>query len=169
MNEVHECEAENCTSTETQEYHNGFADPEIIEWLCTEHAIDNGYCLMCQNFGAGSEDYDFSEFRGGHKGYHVECWNDLRADAGEFDDEDDEGWYDPYTEGWYDPDMDFENEESNGRDIGEGSETQGFFMDVDGSTVHVQGNPDMSDEQAETLANIVRATRAKMDAKANNE
>lgn len=30
--------------------------------------------------------------------------------------------YDEYTDGWYDADMDFENEESNGRYIGEESE-----------------------------------------------
>lgn len=117
------CEHEGCISIETQECHNGFAEPEIVEWLCAEHAVENGYCLYCQNFAAGSEDYDFSAYRGGHEGYHASCWNDLRADAGEFD-EDDEDFYDPYADGWYDPDMDFENEEGNGVDIGPGSEYQ---------------------------------------------
>lgn len=123
MNEQHMCEHEGCISIETQECHNGFAEPEIVEWLCAEHAVENGYCLYCQNFAAGSEDYDFSAYRGGHEGYHASCWNDLRADAGEFD-EDDEDFYDPYADGWYDPDMDFENEEGNGVDIGPGSEYQ---------------------------------------------
>ena len=38
------------------------------------------------------------------------------------EDLDDEDWNDPYPDNWYDPDMDFENEESNGKDIGLGSE-----------------------------------------------
>lgn len=42
-----------------------------------------------------------------------------------YDDEDLDDWNDPYPDDWFDPDMDMENEESNGKDIGPGSENGG--------------------------------------------
>lgn len=45
-----------------------------------------------------------------------------QAEEEAYDDEYD-GW-DEYQSGWYDPDMDFENEDSNGRYIGDGSEEE---------------------------------------------
>ena len=41
----------------------------------------------------------------------------------------------------------------------------GFWMDVDGEPVHMLADPDMSEETAKALENLVRCVREKMDAK----
>lgn len=99
----HECEEQGCTSTDTEVYHWLFVKPGEPEtsWYCYDHAIESGFCVWCRNFGAGGEDYDFS----GHPGYHGECFEELRYDIGEYDEdeefEDDFGF--DYYEDWYDP------------------------------------------------------------------
>lgn len=123
----HMCEHEHCISIETQEYHN----PDgTTEWLCFDHAIANGFCVWCQNFGAGEERFNFSEYHGGQRGYHPECWQEFAYETGE-DEDDDPYNFTPYLEGWYDPDMDFENEESNGVDIGPGQRSPEFYEAMD--------------------------------------
>lgn len=119
VREVHPCETENCTSIETAKYHNQWAEgDDEFEWLCDDHAIADGYCLGCRWFCAGTESYDFSPI----KGYCHDCVEEIRYDAGEYDDD------------FYDDDLDFGwNEypewsdiiegEEGGRYIGEGSET----------------------------------------------
>jgi hypothetical protein len=97
----HQCEEENCTSTEAEAYIWPVTAPGEKEevWFCHDHAIENGFCVWCRHFGAGSEDYDFS----GHKGYHRECWDELRYEVGESDeDEDDDeyGDWDYYPANW---------------------------------------------------------------------
>lgn len=128
MNQQHMCEHEGCVSIETQEYHNSWAEPAITEWLCYDHAIEGGYCLWCQNFAAGSEDYDFSHFRGGAVGYHVECFQELREETGEFEIEDGYEW-DMYGASWFDPDSgvsELEPEDTPRETyIGPGSEYEG--------------------------------------------
>lgn len=78
---THVCEEAGCASTDTDEYRwfTFDADQPQTTWLCYDHAITNGFCVWCQTFGAGSDDYDFS----GHRGYHRDCWDELRAEAGE--------------------------------------------------------------------------------------
>lgn len=46
-------------------------------------------------------------------------------DGGDDYEDDDEDLDDPYPDDWFDPGMDMENEESNGKDIGPGSESRG--------------------------------------------
>ena len=41
----------------------------------------------------------------------------------------------------------------------------GFWMDVDGEPVHMLADPNMSDETAEALVELVRATRKMLDDK----
>lgn len=108
MNEntdAHVCEHAGCTSADTDEYriYTFESSEPLTEWLCFDHAITNGFCVWCQTFGAGSDDYDFS----GHRGYHRDCWDELRAEAGEdIEDSDDEAEWDgwEYPAAWYDPD-----------------------------------------------------------------
>lgn len=101
----HKCEEENCTSMEAEQYEWPVTEPgEKSEvWFCYDHAIENGFCVWCHYFGAGSDDYDFS----GHKGYHRECWDELRYEVGESDeDEYDDGYgdnWDYYPADWYRP------------------------------------------------------------------
>lgn len=95
----HQCEYEGCTSTQTEAFEWPVVEPgeESEVWFCYEHAIENGFCIWCNHFGAGSEDYDFS----GHRGFHRDCYEELRYEAGEYDeDEDDDGW-DYYPANWY--------------------------------------------------------------------
>lgn len=99
-----QCEHSGCSETDIQQY--SWAVPvngRSTVWLCLEHAIKTGFCVWCQTFGAGAEDYDFSPM----EGYHHECYNELRAELGELDDDyDEDGAWDFYPAGWYDPDMD---------------------------------------------------------------
>jgi hypothetical protein len=93
---VHECEEESCTSIEAREYHWLVVEPgeSDVVWYCDDHAAEAGFCLWCGHFGAGSEEYDFSR----HKGYHRDCFEEMRYDVGDFDEEED--WYDdPYGYG----------------------------------------------------------------------
>lgn len=88
--ETHDCEHEGCTSLGAEEYQwPGEVDGKTSIWLCSEHAVETGFCLWCGHFGSGSEEYDFSPA----KGYHRDCWDEFRYEAGEIDDEDD---YDEY-------------------------------------------------------------------------
>lgn len=100
--DVHCCEEEGCQSFLTTEYHWLFAppgEPKTI-WLCGEHAVENGFCLWCRNFAAGSEDYDFSPL----KGYHRDCYDELRAELGEdIVDGDEDDWDFYYPAPWFDP------------------------------------------------------------------
>lgn len=109
----HVCDEEGCTLTKTQQYFFPFpVDGESEDmWLCDEHVIDSGFCLWCHWFGAGSEDFDFSPM----KGYHRECYDELRYECGETDDDDDE-WdhdWDFYGKGWYDPDVPVPDDEDD--------------------------------------------------------
>ena len=100
----HQCEHENCESTDTDFYYYFMPDPGEPEgaWVCYEHAVDS-WCVWCSHWGAGSEDFDFS----GHRGYHRECWDELRYETGESDDDEDDDWdeYDgwDYNASWNDP------------------------------------------------------------------
>src|SRR5687768_7902714 len=88
--EVHVCEEEGCDSTEVAEYHNYYADePHQVAWLCDVHATEAGYCLWCTHFRAGTEEYDFSPVRG----YCRDCLDEIRYEAGEYDDDDYEDDY----------------------------------------------------------------------------
>lgn len=99
---THPCEHEGCNSTQTEAFHWPLTAPgeKAESWFCYEHAIENGFCIWCNNFGAGSEDYDFS----GHKGFHHDCFEELRYETGELDDEDEDGdSWDYYPANWYRP------------------------------------------------------------------
>jgi hypothetical protein len=86
--EIHICENEGCS-------HKGFAcylpgdyneetkefQEDSIEYLCCEHAEEQGYCMGCGTFIAGTG----MEFR--NNGYCDNCWDEIRAS--EFDDEED--------------------------------------------------------------------------------
>jgi hypothetical protein len=94
----HKCEEEGCTSTQTEAFELPVVEPgeESVVWFCYEHAIENGFCIWCNHFGAGSEDYDFS----GHKGFHRDCYEALQYETGELDEGDD---WDYYPADWYRP------------------------------------------------------------------
>lgn len=97
----HQCEHEGCVSVQTELFHYPVIEPgdPPESWFCYEHAIESGFCIWCNHFGAGSDEYDFS----GHKGFHRECYEELRYEVGESDeDEDDDAW-DNYPANWYRP------------------------------------------------------------------
>lgn len=75
------CEFEGCRETKTEFYTYAALDDggQSGEWLCWEHAIEEGFCVWCGYFGAGDEDYDFSPMRG----YHRDCYEALRYEIGE--------------------------------------------------------------------------------------
>jgi len=92
----------------------------MCEW-CDEN---NGEMIGCQNCG--------TDICWDMKNVYVTTYGDVfcthcgrieQHDIDEAEEEDSYG-YDFYGASWYDPDMDFENEESNGRYIGEGSEEE---------------------------------------------
>lgn len=43
------------------------------------------------------------------------------------------------------------------------NKTKGFYHETDGEWSHVQGDPNMTPSQLETLDNIIRATRKRLD------
>lgn len=97
----HVCEEPGCTETNTGEYTwpmVKLGERETIV-LCHDHAIENGFCVWCMHFGAGSEEYDFSPMRG----YHRDCYDELRYEVGDYDEEDEDeyGDYDFYPADWY--------------------------------------------------------------------
>lgn len=119
------CQHEGCTSTDTNLFsYPTLEDQEPLrEWLCDDHAVESGFCFGCGFFAAGTEDYDFSPI----KGLCGECVDQFREDAGEYDDDDEGGfWRDPYDEAWYDRGSDLDELEPPGtprqRYIGPGSE-----------------------------------------------
>lgn len=108
----HQCEEASCTSTETEQYFYFMAKPGEADstWLCAEHVIGSGFCLWCHQWGAGSEDFDFSPM----EGYHRECYDELRYECGETDDDDewDHVW-DYYPANWYDEDVPVPDDEDD--------------------------------------------------------
>jgi hypothetical protein len=74
--------------------------------ICWDHESGTGDDVITRPYVTASGDV-----------YCVRCGS--RMDQEEDDAINEEGGYDPYFDNWYDEDMDFENEESNGVDIGE--------------------------------------------------
>jgi hypothetical protein len=69
-----------------------FENPEDDEILCGEHAAKAGYCCCCGQFCAGMTSFDFH-----HPGYCDNCYDQIKADCGEDDQDDDEDyWQAPY-------------------------------------------------------------------------
>lgn len=52
------------------------------EWLCVEHATQEGFCYMCGHFWAGVEAYDFSPI----EGVCPNCIDEFRHDDYDYDD-----------------------------------------------------------------------------------
>jgi hypothetical protein len=60
------------------------AEPPVVsEWLCGTHAAGAGYCYVCGRFSAGEDGFDHL-----HPGLCDECHVEVRADAGEDEEED---------------------------------------------------------------------------------
>lgn len=91
------CEDESCSHFATVEcrldYFNEETDEweEQIEWLCTEHAEENGYCMGCGTFIAGTG----MEFT--NNGYCDNCWDEIRSQWEEENDDFDEDYFDDYS------------------------------------------------------------------------
>ena len=117
--ETHVCEHDDCTSTETQQFVYPIGDEST--WLCDDHIADGGFCIGCHHFCAGTEDYDFSPL----PGWCGECYDELRYETGEYDDDDDYGIWDYYPHNWHDPDVDSSGEDSTHTYIGEDREELG--------------------------------------------
>lgn len=80
------CQRDGCTSLDVNEYEHpsgGEGDNPAVEYLCDRHAQEFGYCLGCRLFQAGFESYDFSEV----PGYCYECVQEMKIEAGEYDDD----------------------------------------------------------------------------------
>ena len=60
---------------------------ELVEYFCSEHAFEAGYCFSCGVFWAGCESFDF----GGDK-LCEHCRDQVRADF-EHEGPDDEDWF----------------------------------------------------------------------------
>lgn len=54
------------------------------EYFCSKHAFKHGYCPGCGVFWAGVESFDF-----GSSGLCEQCLDQIRADTGYYDEEDD--------------------------------------------------------------------------------
>lgn len=84
----HICENEECS-------HKGFAcwlpgdynedkgefEEDSIEYLCAEHAKEQGYCIGCGEFIAGTG----MEFR--NNGFCDNCYDEIRSDSDDWDDD----------------------------------------------------------------------------------
>lgn len=95
------CDEEGCTSIVTNAYHYPTEPEDQVTWLCDDHAAQNGFCLGCMHFSAGTDDYDFSTI----KGWCGECVEELRYENGEYEHEydgDDAYDYDFYGAAWVD-------------------------------------------------------------------
>lgn len=98
-------------------------------YLCDEN--ENGYesCQQCgrmicfDNKPNNIDVVDRAYVTASGDLYCYRCGSSHDQEEEDFEDED---GYDPYFDNWYDADMDFENEESNGIDIGPGSEQNGI-------------------------------------------
>ena len=73
------CQHFNCKE-DADVYH--YTEDSPAEWLCPEHAGDEGFCYGCGYFLAGTEDFDFSP----SKGLCGQCLDHLRHEVGEYDD-----------------------------------------------------------------------------------
>jgi len=99
----------------------------MCDW-CDENGGDPQSCQNCgrmicwdQESGVGDDVITRPYVTAFGDVYCVRCGS--RQDAEEEAEIDAEfGGYDPYFDDWYDEDMDFENEDANGIDIGPGSE-----------------------------------------------
>jgi len=67
-------------------WNQDIGDDEPSQVLCGEHAAKEGYCCCCGTFCAGMTSFDFH-----HPGYCDNCYDQVKADCGEDDEEDD--WY----------------------------------------------------------------------------
>lgn len=76
------CEACGNQSDDVTEYSFPVDNHHLI--ACPGCAADNGFCMICGYFCAGTEDYDFSPI----KGVCGECVDDLRYETGEYDEPD---------------------------------------------------------------------------------
>ncbi len=79
-------------SIQCEQWNSEKGDTEPSEILCGKHAAEAGYCCCCGTFCAGSTSFDFH-----HPGYCDNCYDQVKADTGEDDDDDYEGGYEgPY-------------------------------------------------------------------------
>lgn len=69
-------------------------DEEPDEYYCSKHAFQHGFCRSCGVFWAGVESFDF-----GSGGLCEHCLDQIRADTGEYDEEEREYEYDGWEEG----------------------------------------------------------------------
>jgi len=63
------------------------SDPpeDLYYGYCCEHLIEHGFCYLCGEFVAGISEFDFAESYGHIKGLCPVCSDNVKADAGEFD------------------------------------------------------------------------------------
>lgn len=84
------CEHEGCNEQATEYELYAINEDGSSEkfWLCNEHAPQMGFCCMCGHFTAGADDHWLYSH-----GVCEDCFDQLRAENGEFDHEED---YDLY-------------------------------------------------------------------------
>lgn len=80
------CEDEGCSHAATVKCLLDYQDEngewkEQVEWLCTDHANESGYCMGCGTFIAGTG----MEYT--NNGYCDNCWDEIRSN--DIDDEED--------------------------------------------------------------------------------
>ena len=74
-----------------------FPDGADGGYYCQIHCEGAGFCYVCGQFWAGIDSFDFALPRGGIKGVCENCTDQIKADAGEYDLDDDDG-YDEETQ-----------------------------------------------------------------------
>jgi len=86
--DIHICENEGCSHKGFHCYLSGDWDEKLqdfeedhIEYLCPKHAEEQGYCMGCGTFIAGTG----MEFR--NNGYCDNCWDEIKSS--EIEDEED--------------------------------------------------------------------------------
>lgn len=94
---THICEAKDCKEKADVRCHIVDYETEPAKdfyyWYCHKHAKEYGYCYLCGEFFAGIEEFDFPKIYGHIPGLCPVCSDMVKADAGEFDDEE-QNYYD---------------------------------------------------------------------------
>lgn len=70
------CNHDGCTS---QDAYPCWLEPSSAapdEWLCPDHMAEQGFCVGCGNFAAGTEGFDFW-----HRGLCDNCWYEIRDET----------------------------------------------------------------------------------------
>jgi hypothetical protein len=98
FHETHPCQHEGCLSTDTTKCvlrSCQWREEDLIEYYCSDHAQEHGYCYGCGGFYAGIDSFDFSK-----TGLCEICLDQVMQDFAEFEyDEVEDDYFNAYYPG----------------------------------------------------------------------